>query len=365
MICLTAIRSLWPFAARLRLVDHPGRRRRQGDPAVVIGGLAITAALIAASLLFGPRYSVSASLAAGLALIACVGALDDALDLGYGPKFIAQLVAAALAIGHGQMALTDLGSVDALLPVSVESIAVPLTLLALVGFMNAMNFLDGVDGLSAGAATIMLGYLALAAAEAGTLGALALAGVTIAALAAFLLFNFPLPGRAQARVFLGDSGSLTLGLIIAWVAIDVSQAPTRTIAPVVIAWILAVPVTEVVAITLRRLFTGRHPFRADRTHLHHILLRAGFSRTAVTYLILTWVATLGAIGWWSAATGVSEIALLYTLGVATSPHALMVLFPNRAIRLAGRIRTRVRGLWTPRRRRVNAAQPPPKPGSRR
>ena len=106
-----------------------------------------------------------------------------------------------------------------------------------------------------------------------------------AALLGFLVWNFRLPWQPRARVFLGNGGSMLLGFVIAWTCVRMSQNPAHPISPVLGPWTLALPLIDCVTLMFRRWRQGRSPFAADRGHMHHLLLDAGFSATGVVVLI--------------------------------------------------------------------------------
>jgi UDP-GlcNAc:undecaprenyl-phosphate GlcNAc-1-phosphate transferase len=102
-----------------------------------------------------------------------------------------------------------------------------------------------------------------------------------AAVIGFLCWNLRRPGLARAEVFLGDAGSMLLGFIIAWTAIRLSQNPAHPVSPVLGPWTIALPLIDCCSLIIRRLRQGRSPFSGDREHLHHLLLDAGYSQTAI------------------------------------------------------------------------------------
>lgn len=172
--------------------------------------------------------------------------------------------------------------------------AIPFTILALTFMVNAVNMMDGMDGLSGGVAFLaLIGLLLIAVSE----GGFPLASTILlfaSALAAFLLFNLRFPWRSGAIVFLGDSGSMVLGFVLAWFAISLAGEPSGGVAPITVAWVLIIPAADSLAVIFRRIRRGRSPLAPDRTHLHHILLRAGFSVRQAWLVIMVnqfaWVA---------------------------------------------------------------------------
>lgn len=156
-------------------------------------------------------------------------------------RFAAQIAAAAMMTLWGGVTLQDLGQLLSAEPALLGAWAVPFTVFAVVGVINAFNMLDGMDGLAGTYALLAFTPLATAAVIAdATVSAVALFTLS-AAVAAFLLANLRLPGRPRALVFMGNSGSLFLGLALAWFLVSLSQGEAPVIAPVTALWILAIP----------------------------------------------------------------------------------------------------------------------------
>jgi len=163
--------------------------------------------------------------------------------------------------------------------------------------INGINMADGTDGLAGGMTAVALVMLLVAAVMGGAHRSfVAVNAVMLAAVIGFLCYNIRVPGRRYATVFMGDSGSMMLGFALAWMAVYLSQVESVDIYPVAIAWILVLPVLDVVSLYFRRLMKGRSPFAADREHLHHVLLRSGFSVTKTVWGLLGVMALFGALG---------------------------------------------------------------------
>lgn len=283
IVTASLIIVLRPFAMTIGLVDVPDARKTHQGPIPLIGGLAIFVAVAIACLIPGITGlstavpEVVTFLAAGILLVA-VGVTDDFIQLSPTARFVAEVLAALAMIYGAGVVLTDLGE----LTVSGEALelgllAVPFTVFTTVGVINAMNMCDGLDGLSGTQSLVSLAGFALALALAGGIGQAGLLTVLGGGILGFLLFNMRLPGRSRAAIFLGDAGSMFLGFALTWFAISLSQGPDRVLQPAAALWFIMVPLLDAVAMMLRRLVKGRSPFSADREHLHHIFLLAGYS----------------------------------------------------------------------------------------
>lgn len=289
---------LRPVASRVGLLDIPNARSSHQAPTPLIGGLAIFLAVllgsfaaIASGILPLDRYTLS-FLGGGLMLVV-LGAIDDARDLSPAMRFAVQITASLIMVFGGGVVLTDLGRMQ---PngelVELGFLSIPFTVFATLGVINALNMSDGVDGLSGTLALVSLtGLLIVAAVNGGPADTVFLA-VVAAAIVSFLLFNLRLPGRSRAAVFMGDAGSMFLGYALTWFTISLSQGEQRAIVPAAALWFLMLPLFDTVTMMFRRLAKRRSPFSADREHVHHVFLMAGFTVNE-TVIIMAAAALIG------------------------------------------------------------------------
>jgi len=292
---------LWlsPVARAVGLVDIPNARKTHMGRVPLIGGIAIFVAVFVAMIVsdfvrpddlvpenFGAFYL------AGMFLV-MAGMVDDFIDLSPVKKLAMQAVAALSMVFGAQIVLGDLGAIGLSGEVvTLGFLAIPFTLIATIGVINAVNMSDGLDGLAGSLSLVsLLGFMVATAAFGNGQDSRHLA-ILVAAAIGFLLFNYRLPGRRSAVVFLGDSGSMFLGFALVWFAVKFSQGEDRVIAPATALWFLLVPLFDAVAIITRRILKRKPPFGADREHLHHIFLLAGFT-VSETVAIMAGIAVLG------------------------------------------------------------------------
>lgn len=304
-LLLTSALILWmkPLAAVVGLVDVPDARKVHSGEIPLIGGLSIFIAVFAANVisdLIVPGHPGTMDYGgfylAGMLLV-LTGMIDDYLDLLAQHKLMMQIIAALIMVFSAQVVLRDLGilGIDNA-AMSLGIMAVPFTVFATVGVINAINMSDGLDGLAGSLCLVSLSGFFLATILFGTGEDAGLLLMLMCAVTGFLIFNFRIPGRPAALVFLGDSGSMFLGFALAWFAIKFSQGEDRIMAPAAALWFLMLPLFDAVSMTIRRIMKRRPPFGADREHLHHIFLLAGFT-VSETVLILVGIAVLSvAIG---------------------------------------------------------------------
>jgi len=319
LIGLAATAALVPvlvrLAPRLGLIDRPGGRKEHEGEVPLVGGLAIGAVFLGCFGVFRVEGEVSLWLGVAALLVLAAGALDDHRELGSAAKFGFQIVAAWLLAQFGGVALAHLGELVSADRLWLGAAAVPFTVFAFVGVMNALNMADGLDGLAGGLALSATVWFGAAAALAGANAALWIASLLAGALVGFLAYNAPLPGRRRAHAFLGDAGSLFLGLVLAWLAARLAMSEQPALSPISAVWILGIPLADTVAIMLRRALRGRSPFSPDREHLHHLLLARGLSRPAVAWLMTAASIAMGAAGLAAERMGVPDYVLFYAYGV--------------------------------------------------
>jgi UDP-GlcNAc:undecaprenyl-phosphate GlcNAc-1-phosphate transferase len=288
---------LVPLANRLGLTDKPDGRKQHEVPTPMHGGLTILLVLVTTAAIF---HDISSSqawafyLAGGLLIF--VGVADDLKDLNWRWRIGAQVLAALGMIYLGGVSVQQLSDVVGAKHFALGLLAIPVTVFVVVGVIKALNMADGVDGLAGGQALVSVLLFCCFALYAGNYLAaerlLAVAGAVIG----FLCWNLRRPGLARAEVFLGDAGSMLLGFIIAWTAVRLTQNPAHPVSPVLGPWTIALPLIDTCSLILRRLRQGRSPFFADRDHLHHLMLEAGYSSTtiAVGGMVLSLLLGLGA-----------------------------------------------------------------------
>lgn len=283
------------YALDQGIVDEPsGGRKIHRKPVAYLGGVAIFVAFLVAALIMVPPSREFGALLLGCMILVIVGVIDDVRGLSAVTKLAWQFVAAgvALAGGIGITAITNPfgGVIDltwgrTLIDVGIGQfhimpVANILSLIWMVAMANTINFLDGLDGLASGVSGIAaIVMFVLAVRPAVDQPVVAMIAILVAGAAlGFLPHNF-----YPARIFMGDSGAYFLGLVLAMLAVY-SGAKLATA-----ALVLGVPLIDMAWAVVRRLAHGQSPLRADRKHLHHLLLDAGLSQrqaVAVLYAIV-------------------------------------------------------------------------------
>ncbi|MBD8872856.1 MraY family glycosyltransferase, partial [Rhodanobacter sp. DHB23] len=219
-------------------------------------------------------------------------------------------------------------------------LGIPLTVVAVIGLVNAFNMMDGIDGL-AGGLTLVCAAAILHFTNAPPSGMLTLMALLIAAILPYLATNLGLLGR---KIFMGDAGSMLIGYVLAWTLIYLSQHPGSHLSPVDVLWCVALPVLDTLAVMFRRLRERKSPFKPDRGHIHHILMGMGLGSRSALVVLLALAATIAFIG---------SLVRQLDLGAGTNLAAFIVFmvayiamanrtWARQQARTAGRVQSRNR-----------------------
>jgi len=315
------------------LVDHPGGRRQHAAVTPLVGGLAIFLAFLLANGLAGGIPGGSWSLLAAMAITVAVGVADDMHEIGHRSKFFAQIIAALVVVSGTSIHVLHFGDLLGFGDIELGKWAYLVTALAIIGLMNAINMIDGVDGLAGVVVLLPLLMFAWVAVDSGDarLGVeiLILAG----AIAGFLVFNLRSPWRSRALVFMGDTGGMLLGLLLAWFSMKLAGSKHSPINPITAVWILAVPLLDMGSVMLLRMSQHKSPFHADRQHMHHVLLDAGYSASQVVAVMAGASLLCGTIGLQAQRAGVPEPLLLFVFLGLWAGYLLALAQPHRILRV--------------------------------
>jgi UDP-GlcNAc:undecaprenyl-phosphate GlcNAc-1-phosphate transferase len=337
------------LAGRVGLVDAPdGRRKTQTRPVPVVGGVAVLAAgltALAVTVLLVPEVAAaltadargSAALLAAAVLITAVGVVDDRYNLRARFKLLGQIVAILVLVLPGHIVIEQLGVLGWV--IDLGPLGVPLTVVWLLACVNALNLIDGMDGLLGTVGLIALLTLAVMAAMVGHPLAAVVALAVAGAVLGFLRYNLP-----PASVYMGDAGSMLIGLVIGALAVTARLKGTATVALGAPVALLVLPMLDTTAAVIRRKLTGRGLAVADRGHIHHVLQKHGLPVRRVLVLI-------AALGLTASAGALASTALhndLYALVAAGGVVVTLVatrLFGTAELNLVGkRLAATVRGL---------------------
>ncbi|MDZ4795059.1 MAG: MraY family glycosyltransferase [Bacteroidota bacterium] len=286
VVTLITIPPLISLIKKYNFYDKPNARKEHASPIPTMGGIAVIAGMMIALFLWFPFSNQMAQIGFFFSIAALfgLGVMDDLKDLSAKYKFIVQACLAAIIALCG-IRITSLEGLFGIyeLPLIAQY---SLTFLTIVGITNAFNLIDGIDGLAGGLGFMSLSILGLFLTMSGDINTALIAFALAGGLLAFMYFNLN-----PARIFMGDTGSLVLGFVVAVLCIRLMQVNVFNVNPVLIhvpVFVLAVvliPVFDTLRVFATRLWKGNSPFVADKTHIHHLLTNQGFSHGFAAKLI--------------------------------------------------------------------------------
>lgn len=321
IISFLAIPVVLQIAEQKKLYDIPDERKLHTHAVASLGGVGIFSGFLLASLLsiqIGYGNTEFQYFFAAAVVIFFLGLKDDLVILSASKKFIGQMVAASILIHLGGIRLDSMHGLFGFdtLP---EGFALALSYLTIIVIINSFNLIDGVDGLagSLGVLTMILfgAYFYINGFSSYALLAFSLGG----SLVAFLIFNYH-----PARIFMGDSGSLMIGLINSILVIKFINVASDATSPVPLysavaigISVLFVPLLDTLRVFAIRIFNGRSPFTPDRNHIHHLLLNKGLSHPAITFTCVAINVGFVAFAYAFRSLG-SSVLIVLMLGIAFS-----------------------------------------------
>ena len=327
------------MARMLGVVDRPDERRVHRRPIPRLGGLAIFLGIVVPALAFLDLSGETRGVLLGAAVATVVGAVDDFRGLSPSVKLAGQIAAASIPPMFGvwvdHFTFPFLGAVDV-----PAWIGVPLSIVWIVAVMNMVNLLDGLDGLAAGVCAIAGSTYAILALSLGKVDPAILCAIVAGACLGFLRHNF-----FPARIFMGDSGALCLGFILAAVSIQGLLKTASTVVLLLPLLVLAVPILDTSFVVARRLKHNQPITTADRSHLHHRFLNIGFSQRRAAVTMWLWCASLAGAAlatrfvpfreggewhpWWTLAVlGIAFFALAFSVYVVYLLEIVKLMNPR-------------------------------------
>lgn len=286
VVTLIAIPPIISLIRKYNLFDKPNARKEHTVPIPTMGGLAIVAGMMISLFLWFPFSNSIPQICFFFSVLVMfgLGIMDDLKDLSAKYKFIIQTGLAGLIALSGIRIVSFEGLFGIYeLPMMAQY---TFTFLAIVGITNAFNLIDGIDGLAGGIGFMSLVILGLFLTLSGDVNTALIAFALSGGIMAFMYFNLN-----PARIFMGDTGSLILGFVIAVLCIRLLQVNIFSAnsiiphAPVFVLGIVFIPVFDTIRVFATRIWRGKSPFVADKTHIHHLLTNQGFSHAFAAKLI--------------------------------------------------------------------------------
>lgn len=286
VVTLIAIPPIISLINKYKLYDVPNARKEHAAPIPTMGGIAVIAGLLVSLVMWFPFTTEMAQVSFFFSIVVlfALGILDDLKDLSAKYKFIVQ-VSLAVLIALSGIRINTLDGLFGIneLPLSAQY---SFTILGIVGITNAFNLIDGIDGLAGGLGFMSLITLGIFLTMNGDVNTALIAFALAGGIFAFLYFNLN-----PARIFMGDTGSLVLGFVVAVLSIRLMHVNVQVANPVLphasvfVLGIVLIPLFDTVRVFATRIWNGKSPFAADKTHIHHLLTNQGFTHGFAAKLI--------------------------------------------------------------------------------
>lgn len=293
LLTLITIPPIIKVSKEKNLFDEPNHRKLNKIVIPNLGGVGIFIGATLSSILFFPSnipHNIQ-YLFAGMVLMLFVGLKDDIIGSSPRNKLFMQIVAAIVLIFLGDIQLHNLQSLFAIEKIP-GWIGVPLTLLFFLFIINAMNLIDGIDGLAAGISILFLFIMCVSFYFIENQAYAIICAGFIGSLVGFLRFNL---FSKKNKIFMGDTGSLILGVLIASLSIlflnpetNISGKIQVPHTPTMVLALLVVPTTDTLRVFYLRLKAGKSPFAPDMNHVHHVLIKSGLSHRLSSFLLISW-----------------------------------------------------------------------------
>ena len=311
---LLAIKFFKPVAIEVGLVDKPNERKQHAGHIPLIGGISIFMAVLAASLIWLPNTLELRMYLIASAMMVFIGALDDKFDLRVRVRIVGQIIIASLMIYGVGGYISNVGNLFGFGDVTLGPMGILFTYVAIIVVINAYNMIDGIDGLIGSLSINTFTSIGILFIMSGQTDYLSYPLILATATIPYLMFNLgvfeKLLGKDTKKIFMGDAGSMFVGLSVIWLLTMGTQGEQASFKPVTALWICAIPLMDMLAIVVRRYKNGKSPFKPDRDHLHHILQRVGFSSRQTLIIISTIAVAMSGIGLAGEYFNISEAAML-------------------------------------------------------
>ncbi|MFT6901236.1 MAG: UDP-GlcNAc:undecaprenyl-phosphate GlcNAc-1-phosphate transferase [Colwellia sp.] len=290
-----AIKFFKPVAIEVGLVDKPSERKLHAGHIPLIGGISIFMAVLMASLLWLPNTLELRMYLIASAMMVFIGAVDDKFDLKVRIRIIGQLIVASLMIYGVGGYISNLGDLFGLGDVTLGPVGIIFTYVGIIVVINAFNMVDGIDGLIGSLSINTFTSIAILFIMSGQNDYVSYPLILATATIPYLIFNLGLASKTK-KIFMGDAGSMFIGLSVIWLLTMGTQNEQASFRPVTALWICAIPLMDMLAIVVRRYKNGKSPFKPDRDHLHHILQRVGYNSRQALVIISTAAVVMSVIG---------------------------------------------------------------------
>jgi UDP-GlcNAc:undecaprenyl-phosphate/decaprenyl-phosphate GlcNAc-1-phosphate transferase len=336
--CYLLIPQVIHLAKEKHLYDIPdGKRKTHQEITPALGGIAIFAGIVF-SVIFWTPFNVLSELQYMLAafiIIFFIGVKDDILPMSAQKKLIGELLAAGILVMKGNVSINSLYGFFGLQEIPI-TISVPLTIFTIIVIINAFNLIDGINGLSGSISLIISVVLGIWCFLMDKTSFAILAFAMAGAVTAFLKYNI-----TPAKIFMGDTGALLLGLITSILVIkfmeinrlDPNNVYACKAAPAIAVSIIIFPLFDTARVFAMRIWRGRSPFSADRLHIHHLLIDYGFTHSQATSILVIATMIFMTLAFWLQKIGTFQLLSVILIAAFLSSLCLQKIVERKKQRL--------------------------------
>lgn len=279
------------ISGELGLIDYPSKRKNHSGLIPLVGGITIFSSLLFFFIVYPTNFAHKIIFFSSL-FIFFIGVLDDRYNLGIFERILFQIIACLIVIGFN-IKIEDIGNYNSII-INLGSFGVLLSFLCIIGFTNAINFSDGSDGLASGYILNCLFSIIFFSFMNDELDSLEPLYFLSFIVIIFMFSNF---GLFLPKTFLGDSGSTSLGFILACYLVYFTMPDNRHFHPILTFWAAPIPVLDFFSVFISRLLNNDNPFKPDRQHIHHLLLKTKINSNYITFTLVLSSIFLGFFGY--------------------------------------------------------------------
>lgn len=310
IITLIALYLLRPIAHSIQLLDKPSDRKKHSGSVPVIGGIAMYFGVISTIIVSPFDLNQFTYFLIAATIIVALGIYDDLKNISVSLRLFLQTLVAIIIVTAGGVYIESFGNLSGNGDLLLNDWAYFVSVLSIIAGMNAVNMADGIHGLAGGNSFITLSAILFLSNMDTFQSTIFIIIMFCAVLPIFLIHNLCIGISKKNRIFMGDAGSLLIGLIISWSLIELSQGEGKSFSPITAIWLFAMPLIEMSITIMRRLTAGISPFKPDLFHSHHLLMKLGLSKNMTLFLILFLSLLMATIGVLGELYAVSEIYML-------------------------------------------------------
>jgi UDP-GlcNAc:undecaprenyl-phosphate/decaprenyl-phosphate GlcNAc-1-phosphate transferase len=301
-----AISLMRPFAISIDLIDKPNSRKLHTGSVPLIGGIVMYIGIVVSILTTSNDLNQLNYLLLSTLIIVIIGVLDDHRNISVSLRLFFQILVAIIIVTVGDTSIESFGNLFGNGVITLNKWSYFVSVMAIITGMNALNMSDGIHGLAGGSGLITFLAILYLSIDSVSQETILIVFLFCSVLPVFLVNNLCLGIPKSKRIFMGDAGSMLIGLVIAWLLVNLSQGENRTFRPVTTLWLFAMPLIEMVAAILRRLTSGKSPFKPDLSHSHHILIRLGIGEKYTLLILILFSLLMAVIGILGELYGVDE-----------------------------------------------------------